>query len=373
MTIAIDARFLLGGSVHPHSRLAHILLRRNRRDPYAVTFVLCTDSPPNPIVYQRDYAAANVVIEVFGPTGSRLRRLRWLWFGLPSTLKRRNADVFYSSFYFLPGRCRGVRLVNSIHDCCVFYIDPALNRGLLSSPAYLRILKQTMKWTNRRADATITVSHFSKRMLVKHLGMESERVRVCYHGLESGLGAPLSAPQVAGPKPYFLFVGSNLPKKNIRQCLAGFARLPDTVRSSHNLCLRTAAYPEDQRMIAELGIADQVIFVHGHLGEEEMARLYASARLLLLLSYDEGFGLPIIEAFAAGVPVLVSDRAACAELVALPECKASPDNTEEIVSKWLALATDSALRSRCLASQASLLGQFDLKRTADVFLSNLVS
>jgi hypothetical protein len=72
MTIAIDARFLLGGSVHPHSRLAHILLRRNRRDPYAVRFVLCTDSPPNPVVYQRDYAAANVVIEVFGPTGSRL-------------------------------------------------------------------------------------------------------------------------------------------------------------------------------------------------------------------------------------------------------------------------------------------------------------
>jgi len=365
MTIAVDARFFLNGSVHPHSRLAHILLRRNRSEPYPATFVLCTDRPPDPEAFQRDYAAANVAVEVFGPTGGRLRRLRWLWVGLPAALRRRDATVFYSSFYFLPGRCAGVRLVNSIHDCCVFYIDPAFNRGLLSSPSYLRVLKQVMTWTNRRADATVTVSNFSKQMLVRHLGLPPERVRVCYHGLEPRAGRPAAIPAAAGPKPYFLFVGSNLPKKNIRQCLAGFARLPDAIRSEFSLCLRTAAYPEDHRQIAELGIADQVVFIPGHLDEDEMAGLFTGARLLLLLSYDEGFGLPIIESFAAGVPVLVSDRAACGELVALPECKADPSDTAEIAAKWLALASDPELRSRCL--------QFELKRTADAFFGSLAA
>lgn len=373
MTIAVDGRFLLNGSVHPHSRLVHILLRRNRLEPYPATFVLCTDRPPDPVVFDRDYASANVSVEIFGPTGSRLRRLRWLWAGLPAALRRRDASVFYSSFYFLPGRCAGVRLVNSIHDCCVFYIDPALNRGLLSSPSYLRVLKQVMKWTNRRAHATVTVSNFSKLMLVRHLGLAPEQVRVCYHGLEARAARGRARPAAAGPKPYFLFVGSNLPKKNIRQCLAGFARLPGAVRSGFNLCLRTAPYPEDRRQIAELGIADEVVFIPGHQGEDEMADLYAGASLLLLLSYDEGFGLPIIEAFAAGVPVLVSDRAACGELVAMAECKADPDDTAGIAAKWLALATDPGLRSRCLGSQAALLAQFELRRTADAFYGSLTA
>jgi glycosyltransferase involved in cell wall biosynthesis len=375
MTIALDARFLLNGSVHPHSRLAHILLRRNRWAPYPARIILLADRPPDARRFERDYAASNVALEVLRPTGGRLARLRWLFSSAPQALRRHEASVFYSSFYFLPPPCAGVRLVNSIHDCCVFYIDPSLNRGLLSSPLYLWVLKRTMRWTNRRADATITVSRFSKRMLEKHLGLPADKVRVCYHGLDSGDGARAKRRVDGGSdqRPYVLFVGSNLPKKNIRQCLAGFARLPEAVRSRHVLRLKTSCYPEDQAQIDALGIGAQVEFVSGHLDEPAMSALYAGARLLLLLSYDEGFGLPIIEAFAAGVPVLVSDRAACGELVTLPECKADPDDTAEISAKWLALLKDEDLRRRCLAEQERLLSQFDMKKAADAFYECLVA
>src|SRR5208283_179371 len=122
MTIALDARFLLHGFVHPHSRLVHIFLRRNRQAPYPARIVLCTDKPPEPAAFDRDYGAPNVTVEVLGRAGGRLQRLRWLLEGLPRALKRCGASVFYSSFYFLPPRCEGVRLVNTIHDCCVFYI-----------------------------------------------------------------------------------------------------------------------------------------------------------------------------------------------------------------------------------------------------------
>jgi glycosyltransferase involved in cell wall biosynthesis len=360
---------MLHGSVHPHSRLAHIFLRRNARSAYAAKIVLLVDRAPDSAGFSRDYAAPNVECLVLGPSGGRMQRLLWLFVSLPRALRRLGATVFYSSFYFLPPKCPGVRLVNSIHDCCVFYIDPRLNRGLLSSPAYLRVLKWTMRWTNRRADSTVTVSHFSKRMLVQHLGIPAERVKVCYHGLDAdeasraGLGA--------GDGGYFLFVGSNLPKKNIHQCLAGFARLPDDVRARRKLRLKTTCYPENRAEIEQLGIGGSVEFVSGSLDEEEMGRLYRGARLLLLLSYDEGFGLPIIEAFAAGVPVLVANRSACAEIVSLPECKADPDSTDEVASKWLALESDPGLRRRCLAEQGRLLGQFDEKVAADAFYAAL--
>jgi alpha-1,3-rhamnosyl/mannosyltransferase len=214
-------------------------------------------------------------------------------------------------------------------------------------------------------------------MLEEHLGLPAEKVKVCYHGLDlleaEGMRSRERVDGKAPRRPYFLFVGSNLPKKNIAQCLAGFARLPEEVRSRHVLCLKTSCYPENREQIEALGLGGQVEFILGHLDEAAMTELYAGARLLLLLSYDEGFGLPIIESFAAGVPVLVSNRAACGELVTMTECKADPDDTAEISAKWLALAVDPELRRRCLAEQRRLLSQFDMKRAADTFYEAVIA
>jgi len=83
MTIALDARFLLNGSVHPHSRLAHIFLRRNREAQYPAKIILLADCQPDAARYDREYAASNVVLEIVRPTGGRLQRLRWLFLSLP--------------------------------------------------------------------------------------------------------------------------------------------------------------------------------------------------------------------------------------------------------------------------------------------------
>jgi glycosyltransferase involved in cell wall biosynthesis len=371
VTIAFDARFLSPRAVHPHSRLVHIFLKQNALTPYPARIILYTDQKTCSSDTENGYLAPNLTVRPLGPPGQRLQRLLWLYFRLPRALKRDGAAVFYSSFYFLPWRCPGVRLFNTIHDCCVFYIPPKLNRGLLSSPAYLQILKRVMRWTNRRAHATITVSNFSKAMLHRHLGIPPSKIKVCYHGLELTESVRPGAPAPGDQGSYFLFVGSNLPKKNIRQCIAGFARLPAEIRGRYKLRLKTGCYPEDRAQIDQLRLGDRVEFVARHLDEGEMSALFKGANLLLLLSYDEGFGLPIIEAFAADVPVLVSDRASCGELVSLPECKADPDDTDEIAGKWLSLVVDQDLRKRCVAEQRRLLPRFSRRTAADAFYTAL--
>ena len=371
MMLAFDARFLLHGFVHPHSRLVHLFLRQNGLTPFPARIILYTDRAPDPLAATQTYAASNVEIKVVGPFGGRWQRLIWLWFTLPRALKREGVTLFYSSFYFLPPRVVGVRLINSIHDCCVFYIDPKLNRGLLSSPVYLWVLKRMMQWTNRRADATVTVSNFSKAMLHRHLDRPLPTVRVCYHGFEQAVSRrreTIAAPVVATEsRPYFLFVGSNLPKKNIRQCIAGYARLPVEIRRRYQLRLKTDCYPENRAQIDSLGLGADVEFIHDHLDDEAMAALYQGASLLLLLSYDEGFGLPIIEAFAANVPVLVANRAACDELVTFAASKVDPNDTDAIARKWHALVTDQPLRESCLAEQNRLLPQFQQRAAAEKF------
>ena len=367
MIMAFDARFLLHGFVHPHSRLVDVFLRQNRNAPVSARLVLYTDREPDRVAFDACYAAPNVEVRVIGKSRGRWGRLFWLWRTLPRALGRDRVTAFYSSFYFLPPRVAGVRLVNSIHDCCVFYIDPNLNRGLLSSPTYLWILKRMMRWTNRRADATVTVSHFSRQMLHRYLGLPLNAVEVCYHGIEQEEVVAREACAASADLPYFLFVGSNLPKKNIRQCIAGFARLPLAIRSKYRLVLKTDCYPENRVQIAELAVSDQVEFVMGRLDEPAMTALFRNASLVLLLSYDEGFGLPIIEAFAADVPVLVSNRAACDEIVTFPESKANPDDTDEIARKWLSLVNDQAVRERCLAEQRRLLPKYSFEAAAGAF------
>jgi len=374
MIIGIDGRFLLHGWLHPHSQLVDVLLRENARSPYPAKIVLYTNRPPE-VHWAAKYEADNVVIRVLGKKGGRWRRLWWLWRTLPQALRADGVEVFYSSFYFLPPRVHGIRLVNSIHDCCVFYIPPALNRGLLASPIYLRILKLAMRWTNRRSDRTVTVSNFSKRMLALHLNRSESRTAVCYHGVDNAaFRADLARPgELKDCGEYSLFVGSNLPKKNITGLVQAYAQLPAEVRKKHLLVLKTSPYPEDHELIARLGLQSQVVFIDRRLDEAEMRGLFKHAQVLLLMSYDEGFGLPIIEAFAAGVSVLVSKRAACGELVPVDDYSAEPSDISEIARKWERLVCEEEHRRRSLEWVASRLPEFEQSVAARRFFETLSS
>ena len=374
MTIGIDGRFLLHGWLHPHSQLVDVLLRENARAAYPAKIVLYTDRPVEDR-WAAKYAAENVIIRVVGQRGGRWHRLWWLWKTLPPALRADGVEVFYSSFYFLPPRVRGVRSVNSIHDCCVFYIPPNLNRGLLASQAYLRILKIMMQWTNRRSDRTVTVSHFSKRMLTRHLGRPEHRIAVCYHGVDSAaFRADFARPaELRNFAEYSLFVGSNLPKKNITGLLQAYARLAAVAREKHHLVLKTPPYPEDRDLIARLNLQSQVVFIDRRLDETEMRGLFKHASVLLLMSYDEGFGLPIIEAFAAGTPVLVSKRAACGELVPVEDYSAEPDDIAEIARKWERLVCDEEHRRRSQEWVRSRLPEFEQSVAARRFFETLSS
>lgn len=371
--IALDVRFLEPSRVHPHSRLVHVFLLRNKQCIYPSEIVLLTHSDEHAFYIKSEYGAKNITVEALGHSEGRQGRFCWLFFAVPRFLYTRSVDVFYSSFYFLPLFSGGTALVNTIHDCCVFYIPPSMNRGALSKPYYLKTLWMMFVWTNLRSDRLVTVSNFSKDKICRHLFVPSNLVRVCYHGIENRLvGAGVRTGfKLSDSAEYLLFVGSNLPKKNIAQCMRGYALLPETLRLRYKFVFRTHPYPEDIRLASELCITDSVVFLDRHLTDSEMVALYASARLLVLLSHDEGFGLPIIEAYSVGVPVLVSSVSACGEIVSNPASKADPYSTLEVSQKMNALLDDEATRSSCLLSQSSDFHRFEIGRSADRFNSVL--
>jgi glycosyltransferase involved in cell wall biosynthesis len=297
---------------------------------------------------------SNVRVTVLPAGRSRIASLIWLQLRLPFRLKEDRVNVFYSSFYFLPLLSFGTKLVNTIHDVCFFYLNKDLHLGSITNPVFLFLLRPFMWLMTLKANEVITVSEFSAFMICRHLGVPAKKLFVCYHGIDETLYRKTRPLILNGNlrNQYCLFVGKNMPKKNIRRMIDAYGRMPPSIRDRYNLVLKTVPSESDYAQLEALHLEGCVHFVSGNLSIEEMGQLYAHAALVILLSLDEGFGLPIAEAFAAGIPVLVADNSACRELVEMEDCRVDPEDVEAIAPKWERLLVDEQLRLSALRQQA---------------------
>jgi glycosyltransferase involved in cell wall biosynthesis len=165
----------------------------------------------------------------------------------------------------------------------------------------------------RRADAVVTPSAYTKG-LIEQLGVPAERIHVC------SLGAPKW--KTLGERPnlpangYVLFVGTLEPRKNVGTLLDAYERLLHRRADAPDLVLAGGASDDAAPWLERMRhppLAGHVRHV-GYVADAERERWYAGARVLVLPSLDEGFGLPVLEAMSAGVPVVASNRGALPEV-----------------------------------------------------------
>jgi alpha-1,3-rhamnosyl/mannosyltransferase len=164
----------------------------------------------------------------------------------------------------------------------------------------------------RRADRVIANSRTTAHDVQQRLGVPESRITVCYPG------APDWTPRVKEPQAgYLLFLGALEPRKNIAVLLDAYEMLMARLPAAPRLVLAGHARPEAGPWLARLQSAPLAgRGTHlGYVPDAEQERLYAGARALVLPSLDEGFGLPVLAAMSAGVPVIASRRGALPEVV----------------------------------------------------------
>jgi glycosyltransferase involved in cell wall biosynthesis len=191
----------------------------------------------------------------------------------------------------------------------------------------------------RRADAIVTPSQYTKR-LIQDLGVDAERIHVC------SLGPPRW--QFLGQKPnvptdgVILFLGTLEPRKNVGLLLDAYERLLERVPGVPELILAGSSTPEAASWLDRLTRAPLVGRVRhlGYVDHEEREQLYARARVLVLPSLDEGFGLPVLEAMSAGVPVVASNRGALPEVTGGAADLIDPGDAEGLTQALTRLLTD---------------------------------
>jgi glycosyltransferase involved in cell wall biosynthesis len=214
----------------------------------------------------------------------------------------------------------------------------------------------------RRADGIVVVSRFVAGEVQRRFQIASERIAVCPNGAPEWKGPPA----MAGDGGYLLFVGTIEPRKNVDGLLDAYARLLSQRPDAPPLVIAGRADSAGEKVLAAAArppLAGRVE-CRGYVPAEGREALYKGAQALILPSFDEGFGIPALEAMSAGVPVVVSNRAALPEVVGDAGLYIEPDDAESIASALARLVGDAELRATCARRGLERARQFTWTRTA---------
>lgn len=262
---------------------------------------------------------------------------------LPRLAARAGVDLVHSLANTAPAWGRFRRVV-TIHDLS-FRLVPDAHQGILSLG--MRVL---VPLAARRSDRIIVDAASTREDLRRELRTPPEKVDV----VPLGLGAPQSqaAPMPeanlrawldAGPRPIALCVAAKRAHKNLARLIGAVARIPPAQRPL--LVLPGYSTPHEDALRArasELGVADSVRFLDW-VSAEAIEGLYAAAGVFVFPSLLEGFGLPVLEAMARGVPVACSGRGSLAEVAGDAALRFDPLSEESIADAIMAVLDDPAL------------------------------
>lgn len=267
-----------------------------------------------------------------------LRAVYWYYYEyqLNSRLKEQKYHVFHETA-FTPAAVRGrTPQVFTLHD--------------LSLMEHTEHHPRERVWTfnlffKRRiacADHIITVSEFIKREMCEKLGIREDKITAIHEACDpyffprSEIQIKDTRAELGLPKNYILFVGTLEPRKNLSLIIRALSHLPDDI----NLVLTGWSGWGSKDWLDEvqaLGIRHRV-FVPGYVREDQLAALYSGALAFVYPSFYEGFGLPLLEAFSCGCPVICSDRASLPEVAGDAAILIDPHDHEQLADAVLNVA-----------------------------------
>jgi len=299
----------------------------------------------------------------------------WQWLTTMRELRRFRPQIHHCPFNVaLPPWRLAANTVVTLHDV-LFMTNPAmLNYSALAFQRYF--FRRGLTFIRK----IITVSKYSKQVIVNDFQLDPELVQVVYNGINTTVFrneaiADSEKLRAHLPCPYLFFPGATWPYKNHIRLLQAIGLLRDTKGLVVNLVL--TGYPQTAHrdvldVLQRLRLEAQVHWL-GWTSTADLVSIYQQARALVFPSLHEGFGLPIIEAMACGCPVLCSGTTACAEVAGQAAVTFDPMQVDDIAARIEAIWSDSSLRNDLVAKGLNRAREFTCARmaqeTLDVFAS----
>jgi len=345
MRIGVNTRLFIKGKMDGIAWFTYEIFNRIVTQHPEHEFVFFFDRPYDPYFI----FAPNVKPVVVSPQ-ARHPLLWYLFFevGLKKALSREKIDLFISPDGWA---CLGteVKTINVIHDL-----------NFEHYPSFISTFKR--KYYNyffprfaKKADRLITVSQFSKKDIAKLYHIDEEKISIVYNAASDDFFAideqtkKQTMQSITGGVPYFVFVGSAHKRKNVERIMQAF----DLFREKHAdfkfvFAGSNKYWDKDiKNTYNRLKYKSDIVFT-GYLSTTEMNRVVSSALSLVYPSLFEGFGVPIVEGFAACVPVITSNVASMPEVAGEAALLVNPLSVTEIADAMEQMATNEPLRKKLI-------------------------
>jgi glycosyltransferase involved in cell wall biosynthesis len=277
-------------------------------------------------------------------------------------------DLYHSLHHFLPFGLNVPRIVITVHDLIWLEHRDLIRSGRLAATTrwathfYARL---AMRYAARRADRVIAVSAHTRARFAAYFGMDPSRIAVVHHGVAHDAFRPSSGQQTSADGPYFLCIGNSKPYKNIPTALRAFALCAADLPGVRLVIMgRGDSKTGLTRLARQLGCEDRVIFAGFTSPETLLDRLHG-ALALVFPSIVEGFGLPVLEAMAAGCPVIGSSCPTVAEVAGPAALLCDPRRPEEFAAAMTRVASDASLRDELRKRGIARASRFGWTRCAE--------
>jgi glycosyltransferase involved in cell wall biosynthesis len=301
-----------------------------------------------------------------------IQRILWEHIVLPHLVAKDEIDIFWGPAHRLPFFLhKDIPRVLTIHDLVwvnagsTMKVQNWLAERLLMAPAI------------KSADMIVADSQSTAEALLHSFPVAKKKINVIYPGLSryeenksiNYIDSFRTKNDISSK--YVLFVGTLEPRKNLSRLLEAYSRLSSDVRDSLNMVIvggQGWRMGDLSQLISELDIEASVKLT-GYIPDSELGCLYANAYFLAMPSLYEGFGFPIIEAQAVGVPVLTSNLSSMPEVAGDAALLVDPYDVDELSAAILRLDNDNILY-QCLACKARANAErFDWNKSADMLLN----
>ncbi len=289
---------------------------------------------------------------------------------VPAALRRLRVDVFHGMDHVgIPLVGRSGKYVVTVHDVIPLILPETF------TPRHRLVVRLALARVRRKADLVVVPSHAVKRDVVRRVGVHEARVVVTPEGCEPRFRPVRSeaalrevAVRYGLPPRYVLAVGTLEPRKNLTTLLQVFARLrrDGGVDPELHLVLAGARGWLDEpifRTVRSLGLENAVRFP-GFIDDDDLPAVYSGAALFAFPSLYEGFGLPLLEAMACGVPVVTSNISSMPEVAGDAAVLVDPRDADGLAAAIARVLRDEALRDRLRGAGLARAREFSWEATA---------
>jgi len=288
-------------------------------------------------------------------------------------LLRQKPDItFFPNFVRWPLTGKGKSVI-VIHDIAFEYFPQYIGAKNLI------YLKKQVPRSLREADHIVAVSEYTKQDIMKHYGVSPAKISVVHPAIDHSDYYPRDHKTVAAarttyklPEQYILFVSTLEPRKNIIGLLDAYALLPQKLQQDFPLIFVGGKGWADTDLLARFEKYKNLpIRRLGYVPDEDMAAVYSGASLFVYPSFYEGFGMPVVEAMACGVPVITSNVSSLPEVVGdgakLVDPKSTPSITKAMIEILENKTLQADLRAKGLAEAKKFTWETSAKNLLRVF------